>query len=73
MHKLLDIVWHDAVESLVERRAWLAAEGSVSGEGEVEVSQRKCPTVALEPMFARGAWVFCNAPLDTRGVHRMGF
>ena len=23
------------------------------------VSQRKCPTVTLEPMFARGAWVFC--------------
>jgi len=70
VHKLLDIVWHVAVESLVELRAWLAAEGSVSGG---EVSQRKCPTAALEPMFARGAWVFCNAPLDTRGVHGMGF
>jgi len=26
VHKLLDIVWHNAVESLVEHRAWLAED-----------------------------------------------
>jgi len=49
VHKLLDIVWHNAVESLVEHRAWLAEDRRGQDGGKNQLAQIWNKITSLSP------------------------